>query len=344
MASKTGSHESPDMNQTIVSEPLLHQAGDPTTRKACIVIAYFGNWPVWIDYYLKSCTENTDFHWLIFSDCQPITELPPNVRVEHLNKAGLEKMVSATLGTTYHLSRGYKLVDLKPAYGHIFAEWLRDYAFWGYADLDVIYGDISYWITPAVLNNYDIVTASDRLLVGHFTILRNCDRMVMLYTQCTDYLQILCSEIAEGFDEKGFNVLAQRLASQNALRLLQWNIKEEDIILRLNRRRNFVILWRDGQLWDAIILRRLSYFHFMESKWSQDFLASPRLAVCNTFYIHPTGIYAVRNIFDGMLLILRLSRAFALTTPWYFMTLIKAILPQKLRGRIKAWLGKGPSY
>jgi hypothetical protein len=344
MNTKTYTKTSEDVTQILAPQPMLPQSDDIAEVKVCIVIVYFGKWPAWIEYYLKSCRTNKDFHWLIFSDCLPVAQPPLNVKTVALDKNQLESIVSEKLGIKYHLSRGYKLVDLKPAYGHIFAEWLRDYAFWGYADLDVIYGDISYWITPAVLDNYDIVTASDRLLVGHFTILRNCERMVMLYTQCTDYLKILCSEIAEGFDEKGFNVLAQRLASQNALRLLQWNIKEEDIILRLNRRRDFVILWRDGQLWDAIILRRLSYFHFMESKWSQDFSVSPRLAVCNTFYIHPTGIYAVRNIFDGMLLILRLSRAFALTTPWYFMSLVKAILPQTLRGRIKAWLGKGPSH
>ena len=35
----------------------------------------------------------------------------------------------------------YILVEYKPAFGHIFADYLTEYSHWGYSDFDVVFGD-----------------------------------------------------------------------------------------------------------------------------------------------------------------------------------------------------------
>lgn len=87
----------------------------------------------------------------------------------------------------------YGLVEFKPALGHIFHDLIRGYSHWGYTDLDIIFGDLSRWITPDELQKYDIVTYTYgdqyRLyLRGQFTFHRNDpERINQLWRQC-DYL------------------------------------------------------------------------------------------------------------------------------------------------------------
>ncbi len=91
-------------------------------------------------------------------------------------ETSLSKLIH-TLSTQI-INLPYILVEYKPAFGHIFAEYLRDYTHWGYSDLDVVFGDISRWIDEDEWNEYDIVTYGfgdqDKLyLRGQFTFHRN---------------------------------------------------------------------------------------------------------------------------------------------------------------------------
>ena len=72
----------------------------------------------------------------------------------------------------------YILVEYKPAFGHIFHEYITQYSHWGYSDLDVVFGDMSRWIDTDEWDDYDIVTYGfgdqDKLyLRGQFTFHRN---------------------------------------------------------------------------------------------------------------------------------------------------------------------------
>lgn len=72
----------------------------------------------------------------------------------------------------------YILVEYKPAFGHIFAEYLTQYSHWGYSDIDVVFGDMTRWIDTDEWDEYDIVTYGfgdqDKLyLRGQFTFHKN---------------------------------------------------------------------------------------------------------------------------------------------------------------------------
>ena len=50
-----------------------------------------------------------------------------------------DKTYQATVTMT--IEDAYKLTDFKPAYGEIFQDYIIQYDFWGFTDIDLIYGD-----------------------------------------------------------------------------------------------------------------------------------------------------------------------------------------------------------
>jgi len=97
--------------------------------------------------------------------------------------------------TKHLLAYPYALVEYKPTFGHVFAEYLVEYSHWGYSDLDIVFGDLSRWITADELNDYDIVTYGygdqNRVyLRGQFTFHRNTPMVNAIWKKC-EYLSRL---------------------------------------------------------------------------------------------------------------------------------------------------------
>ncbi|KAL7522146.1 hypothetical protein ACHAWX_006839 [Stephanocyclus meneghinianus] len=103
-------------------------------------------------------------------------------------KMPLEKL--STMLSRQIINLPYILVEYKPAFGHIFADYLKDYSHWGYSDLDVVFGDMSRWIDHDEWTDYDIVTYGfgdqDKLyLRGQFTFHRNDPTYInQLWREC----------------------------------------------------------------------------------------------------------------------------------------------------------------
>jgi hypothetical protein len=169
----------------------------------CLVVCYFGSPPGWIEYYLKSCAYNPTINFLIFSDCEEFPEVPPNVQLVRLTREEFNRLASSKLGLEITLSHARKLCDFKPLYGHLFEEYLVGYDYWGYTDLDVIYGDLRRYFIAADLPKYDVFTSRQEFLVGHMTLFRNTPKLQRLYEFSCDFRNTLISPQVQGFDECG---------------------------------------------------------------------------------------------------------------------------------------------
>ncbi|GAX13943.1 hypothetical protein FisN_5Lh150 [Fistulifera solaris] len=120
--------------------------------------------------------------------------------LDHKNETVIERSSLEELMTTLLDLRPYALVEFKPALGYIFQDLLEGYSHWGYTDLDIVFGDLSHWITEDELLNYDIVTYSygdqRRLyLRGQFTFHKNNDKVNNIWRYCR-YLR----DLDERFD------------------------------------------------------------------------------------------------------------------------------------------------
>ena len=156
--------------------------------KIALVIVWFGPLPFWMPAFLLTCRRNPSVDWLVFSD-QPVPAgVPPNVNFLPLDMESFNRRATAALGFEIRLqpAYAYKMCDLKIMYGRIFEPELRGYDFWGCCDMDVVWGDVRRFLTPELLENYDVITSRIGRISGHFCLFRNRPEWTDLFRRIPD--------------------------------------------------------------------------------------------------------------------------------------------------------------
>jgi hypothetical protein len=252
---------------------MLPENGEEPTKteatsepRILILMPYFGRWPEWMELFLESCATNPGVEWRFFTDCgDPDCPLPENVTLEPMTLTEFLRLAEASLGITIEWHDAYKLCDLRPGYGAMFESRLLGYDYWGWGDVDVIFGDLSMWLTPSRLA-HDIVSFADAHLSGHLCVLRNSERVRDWYRflprwdrrmerrKYTHLDEIPPAEIPDAFSvsaEYSFNTpLSPKLAwTDGTFRFpSEW-------------------YWRDGRLTNDVDGdREFPYLHFMHWK------------------------------------------------------------------------------
>ncbi len=136
--------------------------------KIAFIVPYFGKLPNYFQLFLNSCASNKKFDWLIFSDDRTSYNYPDNVHFIQMSFQECKDLAQSKFDFQIELSRPQKLCDYKCAYGLIFHQFLYDYDWWGYCDLDQIFGDLEDFITEEMLKEYDKIGS-----LGHLTLYRN---------------------------------------------------------------------------------------------------------------------------------------------------------------------------
>jgi hypothetical protein len=158
--------------------------------KILIIIPWFGPWPGWYPYFLQSCRWNREVDWMLVTDNHISSDVPSNVHPIVLSLDEFSEFLSIKLKLQIKLGNPYKICDLRPAFGDIFARELKDYAYWGYSDIDVIYGNIMSLIDPFLLKAPDVIGVREEYLAGHFALFRNTRVMREMYKDYMDYKKI----------------------------------------------------------------------------------------------------------------------------------------------------------
>jgi hypothetical protein len=176
-------------------------------RRIAMIQPYFGTLPNYFSLALKSYEYNADFDWYLFTDDRAPYDYPPNVIVTYTTLERLKAAFQQHFEFPIALERPYKLCDYKPLYGHLFADHLKGYDFWGHFDPDVIFGRIKDFIPDELFRQYDKIF--DR---GHFALYRNTPAVNLVYREqvanCVHYRTVLASERNWGFDERADGVNA----------------------------------------------------------------------------------------------------------------------------------------
>lgn len=174
-------------------------------HRIVFIINYIGKYPWYFPYFLHSCHFNPDIDFLIFSDNQiSLKHLPANIRIIPYSIKQFKTDATKVLGFEVAVESGYKLCDFKPACGYIFSDFIKEYDFWGYCDIDVIFGNILTFMTDELLDKYDIISARHDYLTGCFALYRNNPYMRELFKQSKDYKKIFTEPRNFFFDETNF--------------------------------------------------------------------------------------------------------------------------------------------
>ncbi|MFT9266286.1 DUF6625 family protein [Oenococcus sp.] len=140
-------------------------------NKVAIVIPYMGKLPKNTKTFLLSCSYNPEIDWKIFidQDTEYETFAPSNVTfIKSSLKQIKERIIKITKLKSINLTNGYKLCDYRPLYGQIFSDFLTGYDYWGYSDMDVVYGDLMKYIKAGIGQHVEKIGE-----LGHLTIIRN---------------------------------------------------------------------------------------------------------------------------------------------------------------------------
>lgn len=180
--------------------------------RIAFVVPWFGRLPAYFDLWLNSCAKNSSIDFIFISDQKvDINKDYKNIKYIMMSWVEIQKKIKGNFDFDIKLKYPYKLCDYKPAYGLIFDEYLKNYDFWGYCDIDLIWGDMSKYLTDDVLERYDKLYDC-----GHCMIYRNNDTMRELFKRkCTTafwkgYKEVFQTNYICHFDEGGgANPLAQ---------------------------------------------------------------------------------------------------------------------------------------
>lgn len=170
-------------------------------KSIVFIVPYFGKFPNYFQLWLNSCKENSTINWLIITDIEDKYDYPSNVMRVKMTFDELKAFIQSKYDFKIGLQTPYKLCDFRPAYGDIFQDYIKDYDYWGYCDVDLIWGDIRKFLTDDLLNK-----DYDRLFnLGHCTLYRNSEDNNSTYrTVVADsltYKEILSSPFNFVFDE-----------------------------------------------------------------------------------------------------------------------------------------------
>jgi hypothetical protein len=176
-------------------------------QKIALINCFFGIFPWYFSFFIKSCETNPTVNFLIFSDSDYEGFLPNNVKIMPFTLEQFNKLATEKLGFEVSVKKPYKLCDFKPAYGLLFSDYLVDYDFWGMCDIDIIMGRIREFITPELLENYDVISTRNDYLSGWFLLFRNTPAINNLFMKSRDYKKVFTSDTHYCFDECNFKHL-----------------------------------------------------------------------------------------------------------------------------------------
>lgn len=170
-----------------------------------IITCWYGSYPWYFPYFIHSCYYNPTIDFYIVTDNQQIIRnKPENVTVIHNTLDEIKAIASKKLGFIISIDHPYKLCDFKPAYGFIFSEIIQGYDFWGYSDLDVIYGNIRGFVNDKMLSTYDFISLRHDYTTGCFALYRNNTKMNRFFMRSKDYKLIFSDPQHYCFDEYNF--------------------------------------------------------------------------------------------------------------------------------------------
>lgn len=278
-----------------------------------LVDVYFGTLPLWMPAFFISCDNNPDIEWILFTDASPPELLPENVKFIEMNAPSFNRLCKSKLGLKASITSSfpYKLCDFKPVYGVLFEDYLKDCDFWGFCDIDVIWGDFRHFFNESILSSYDILTTRLRSIAGHCCLFRNTVEINNLYRGIPKILDMLQdSQTHHSVDEDHFTGYLRSLVYPSAFKRLlrRWgldkqkipriywdrpNLTTKGLHQRELKETNGAFWWREGKTYDTKN-NEIMYIHFHKIKQTMKAIDFSYNDPVTEFAVSQEGIFSKR--------------------------------------------------
>lgn len=281
-------------------------------NKIAIIIPWYGKIPNYLPLFLKGLELNVSvLDVLFYTDAIiPVDyKIPNNFKVIPLSWQQLVQKLKDKVGEEVNINSPYKLCDYKPMYGSVFEEDLVDYTFWGYGDIDLIYGDLSRFMPFDGIDNYDVLTFRENIMHGPFCIIRNNPYLNSLYRKTNNLARVIASPDHVAFDETGkvkpwrtrarvytfihlddfwdWTSIVQYEADKGNLKLFERYYCIECI------HSDSILFFENGKL--LLGREEFAFFHWVWHKTLEEFILPNWIVAPDSFFIHRTGFYAKKS-------------------------------------------------
>ena len=262
---------------------------------------YFGRIDLGIHtVWLQGCAANPSIKFLFITDDRNAlnVEMPDNVECIFMEWDDCIRLIKSKIDFDVVINSPYKLCDFRPAFGHIFEEYIEGYDFWGHTDSgDTLYGDLRGFLTNDMLRHYDKIH-----MFGHLSIYKNEEKINKCYLipgNTGPTIQDIFS-VGEtvGFDDMYQKASINRLFQENGFSLLE---RVPDLVADVlpskwafclwedkGERKKRIFEWDRGKLYDVTVKectiqrREVGYLHLQKRKMSNELIAEAK-----HFYIIP---------------------------------------------------------
>jgi hypothetical protein len=170
----------------------------------CFVLLYFGKWPHYWNLWAQSVAANPEVNFMIITNLAPPAYSPDNLQFVKMNLQEVVSRFRKALGFDITVAGFQKLCDFRPFFGMAFEDLLNAFDYWGYCDMDVVFGDLSPILEAASCSKYDVISPWSHT-IGHCTLLRNSPSVNKAGLQIPN-LESRLNEVETTFcDEGGFH-------------------------------------------------------------------------------------------------------------------------------------------
>jgi hypothetical protein len=170
-------------------------------KSIAFIIVWLGPLPNYFPFWLVSCKWNPTIDFFVFTDDAYTEPVPDNVSLIPITMEDVRARLQKIFDFPIALPHPYKLCDYKPAYGEAFSDYVGGYEYWGYCDMDLIWGNIRNFLPDDVLESYDRIFTR-----GHCSLFRNVPTVNRYYRTLPhgdhlDYEMVYSSDQSWCFDE-----------------------------------------------------------------------------------------------------------------------------------------------
>lgn len=291
--------------------------------KIIIIIPYFGSWPSYLDLFLKGCENNQWLDILFFTDCRiPKTKSLKNIKYIYFTLTDFSNLASQKIGEVLKIKMPYKLCDFRPCYGLIFKDYIKNYDYWGYGDIDLIYGNLSAFIFPKIDKGYDVISNRKEILSGSLAIFKNTTYINHLYKNSERFLELIKSTRYEGLDETAHDHSTWRGGSKLALPKHCFTYivanEQEKGTLKVSFENTCQELIGKNDILEYLSPKlifngnAIGYYHYVCNKNREEFKFPNWKYIPDRFYVSNTGFYQNSpTLFDCFVHCKRMTIGFA---------------------------------
>lgn len=260
-----------------------------------IIIVYFGRCPDFIRLFLNSCNSQSNIDFIFFTDWDwNNLQIPKNIVRYKTTIQEFNSLASNKVGIDIDVKVGYKLCDMKPAWTHIYEDYISNYDFIGYCDIDLFFGNIRNFFTDEIASSKDLFTITTSYLSGALTIFKNNSMMRTLYREAKGWSYIFQDSKHFAFDEylrvhpddceiESFSDLVFRKEREGKIRV------EHSHYIGYEKRPFEEVYYNDG----LVIAegREWIFFHYVVAKQYMFWCLPDWTNIPDSFYVNKYGFY-----------------------------------------------------